>query len=208
MSTDEKKLPITMSNTGITFSEIGELYRFAQCVAASGLAPKGMEKPESIVVAIQMGLEIGLAPMQAIQNIAVINGRATLWGDAVKALVESSGFCESIDEFPEGEGDARKWVCEAKRKDRNMVRREFSVADAKRANLWTKPGPWSQYPERMLQMRARSWALRDAFPDVLRGLTVREEMQDSAIDVTPARAIAKSLDADVAEWAQTQEADV
>ena len=37
----------------------------------------------------------------------------------------------------------------------------------------------------MMQMRARSWALRDAFPDVLRGLTSAEEASD-IVDVTSA----------------------
>jgi hypothetical protein len=54
----------------------------------------------------------------------------------------------------------------------------FSVADAKRAGLWGKSGPWTQYPRRMLQLRARGFALRDAFPDVLKGLVTAEEAQD------------------------------
>jgi hypothetical protein len=55
---------------------------------------------------------------------------------------------------------------------------QFSVTDAKKAQLWGKGGPWSQYARRMLQMRARGFALRDAFPDVLRGLITAEEAQD------------------------------
>ena len=51
--------------------------------------------------------------------------------------------------------------------------------DAKRAGLWTKAGPWQTYPRRMLQMRARSFALRDAFPDVLKGLISVEEALDN-----------------------------
>ena len=54
----------------------------------------------------------------------------------------------------------------------------FSYEDAKRAGLWGKQGPWTQYPQRMAQMRARSWAVRDAFPDLLRGISVYEEQQD------------------------------
>ena len=52
------------------------------------------------------------------------------------------------------------------------------MEDAKRAGLYGKQGPWQQYPKRMLQMRARAWALRDVFPDVLRGVHVAEEAQD------------------------------
>src|SRR5262249_4628841 len=40
------------------------------------------------------------------------------------------------------------------------------------------------YRPRMMKMRARSWALRDKFADVLRGLHSAEEAQDM-VDITP-----------------------
>jgi hypothetical protein len=53
-----------------------------------------------------------------------------------------------------------------------------------------KQGPWTNYPKRMLQMRARSWCLRDVYPDVLRGVHVAEEAQDMPEkDVTPAASV-------------------
>uniref|UniRef100_A0A6M3KET3 Uncharacterized protein n=2 Tax=viral metagenome TaxID=1070528 RepID=A0A6M3KET3_9ZZZZ len=178
------------------------LWRMATIMAKSGMMPRGIEQPETVFVAVQMGLEVGLPPMAAVQNIAVINGRPSIWGDAVLGLVRASGLLESFKESFSGTfpGDDYKAVCAAKRKgDPEPIEREFSVADAKRAGLWQtearvtrrrKDGgtyetdndvPWFKYPKRMLQMRARSWALRDGFGDVLRGLQVREEMRD----VTP-----------------------
>ena len=47
----------------------------------------------------------------------------------------------------------------------------------KATRLWGK-NVWKSYPDRMLQMRARGFALRDSFPDVLKGLITREEAQD------------------------------
>src|SRR3546814_15538068 len=41
-----------------------------------------------------------------------------------------------------------------------------------------KQGPWSQYPQRMRQMRARAWAMRDGFADVLKGIGIAEEVRD------------------------------
>jgi hypothetical protein len=70
-------------------------------------------------------------------------------------------------------------VCQAKRRGYSKPTTvTFTVADAKKAGLWGKQGPWQQYPRRMLQLRARGFALRDAFPDVLRGLVTAEEAQD------------------------------
>jgi hypothetical protein len=58
------------------------------------------------------------------------------------------------------------------------ITRSFSISMAEAAGLTRKEGPWQTYPRRMLTMRARSWALRDGFADVLRGLSIREEVED------------------------------
>ena len=163
--------------------DLAEAQELAHLVLASGMAPKGMDKPETIMVAMLHGLEVGLRPLQALQNIAVINGRPALWGDAALALVRSSGLLESFSEKPEGTGEAHGWRCTAQRRDEPApITRLFTLSDAKRAGLWGKPGPWATYPERMLQMRARSWTLRDGFTDVLRGLHVAEEARDLPAD--------------------------
>ena len=69
-------------------------------------------------------------------------------------------------------------VCRVKRRGLDVAETAFAVSDAKRANLWGKAGPWSQYPARMLRFRARSFALRDQFGDALRGLLTTEEASD------------------------------
>lgn len=172
---------------------LGEAKEIASIIASSGLAPKDyIGKPDMVLVAIQMGADLGLKPMQALQNIAVINGRPSIWGDAAAALVQSSGMMERFHEtfegtFPQDDFTA---ICVIKRKGwQDEIRREFSVADAKRAHLWDKRGhnggetPWVTYPKRMLQMRARGFALRDAASDMLMGLVLVEEAQDyPAID--------------------------
>jgi len=165
---------------GFAPQTMNEAIHFSEMLAKSQMIPKQYQgKPEDILVAVQWGYEIGLAPMQALQNISVINGRPSVFGDAAMALVQSSSACEDIEEFVEGEGTSNPVaVCVAKRKGRKPVTSKFSVEDAKRANLWGKQGPWTQYPKRMLQMRARGFALRDAFPDVLKGLITSEEAMD------------------------------
>lgn len=163
----------------IQINSFSELMRFADIAASSGMVPKDyVGKPAAILIAVQMGSELGLAPMQSMQNIAVINGRPSVWGDALLGLVKASPVCDDVLETLEGEGDRMTAICVAKRKGKSPVEARFSVQDAKDAALWTKQGPWKQYPKRMLQMRARGFALRDAFPDVLRGLITAEEAAD------------------------------
>jgi hypothetical protein len=165
---------------GLALATFDDAFRFAKVVASTEFAPKDFRgKPEACMLAIQAGSEVGLSPMQSLQSIAVINGRPSIWGDAAMALVQASPVCEYVREFVEGEGDNLVAVCEAKRRGYpapTVVR--FSVADAKKAGLWGKSGPWQQYPARMLALRARGFALRNAFADALRGLITAEEAQD------------------------------
>jgi hypothetical protein len=72
------KAPINFGNQGVQLASIEDAFRFANAVAISGFAPRGMERPEAILVAIQLGAELGLTPMAALQNIALINGLRNL----------------------------------------------------------------------------------------------------------------------------------
>ena len=138
------------------------------------------------MAAIIRGMEIGLAPMQALSSIAVINGRASLWGDALPALMQRAGH--ELDSGVEGDGDKMVAWATLKRGDTGqIIRRTFSASDAKAAGLWGKQGPWQQYKSRMLQLRARGLCCRDGAADTLMGLQVAEEMRDTPKprDVTP-----------------------
>jgi len=177
---------------GFAPTSITEAIKFSEMLAKSNMVPRAYQgKPEDILVCVQWGYEIGLAPMQALQNIAVINGKPSVYGDAAMALVLASPVCEGIEESIEGEGTPNPVaVCIARRRGRAPVESRFSVEDAKRAGLWGKQGPWTAYPKRMLAMRARGFAIRDAFADVLKGLITAEEAQDYPSDKPTAKVMA------------------
>jgi hypothetical protein len=179
---------------GLVPRSIEEGWRLASMLARSELVPKQFRnRPEDVMVAIQLGAEVGFPPMQALQSIAVINGRPTLWGDGLLALIQRSpryewheeGFLvgdagAQVDRVTADEikADSTTAVCTFKRIGAPALSRFFSVAQARRAGLLTKDGPWQAYPDRMLQLRARSFAARDCFADLLRGLRSAEEAQD------------------------------
>lgn len=171
---DPRSIQIVVSDKGVQLRSFDEMSRFCLAVSQSGLAPKALQTPQAIMVAVQYGMEVGLSPMQAIQSVAVINGRPTLFGDGLLAVCQSRPDFLNIEEELTPEGAA----CTVTRRDRVPVRREFTWADAKRAKLVGKAGPWTDYPNRMLQMRARGFALRDAFADALRGFQAGEEVED------------------------------
>jgi hypothetical protein len=179
-----------VKHQGFAPQTMTEAIDFSNMLSKSTMVPKAYQnKPEDVLVAVQWGYELGLAPLQALQNIATINGKPSVYGDAAMALVQNSPVCEDVKEYFDGEGTSNPIaVCVAKRKNRTEVISKYSVEDAKRAGLWNKQGPWTQYPKRMLQMRARGFALRDAFPDVLKGLITVEEAQDYPDDTAAPQA--------------------
>lgn len=179
--TPAPKAKLTVGNkpSAIVPVDFEGAYRIANVVVSAGMAPKTLSTVEKAMVAILHGLEVGLTPMAALQAIAVINGRPTIWGDGAIGLVRSSGLLEWMKEYFEGDGPTLKAVCILKRRgEPEPVRGEFSMQDAKQAGLLGKEGPWQNYPKRMLQNRARAWPLRDTFADVLKGLHIREEVED------------------------------
>lgn len=195
----EGRAPTAFGGAGVQLQTYDDAVRFATAVYQSGLAPKGFQNPQAVLVAMQAGMELGLSPMRAVQSVAVVNGRPTLWGDALLAVAQASGLVSDVSERIDGDGDERRAVCIVTRKDGRTIERTFSVADARTAGLWAKAGPWQQYPARMLQMRARSFAIRDAVPEALCGFVTREEADDHvgpdrAKDVTPQRAAPAEAD--------------
>lgn len=193
---------------GIVPQSFEDVQRLATMAVASGLwkgdrKDTDQSKHAKATMAIMQGLECGVPPMQAVQSIAVINGKCSMYGDLLTALLWSNGF--DIDQSVSGLGDQRTASCTITRPNGKKITRTFSVADAKRARLWDdrptvrkqwegkweeKPNdsPWFRYPDRMLGWRALGLSLKDGASDVTRGMTPREVEEDGErmIDITPA----------------------
>ena len=182
---EDRRPPVTRAGA-MMMRSVEDIEWAANTMVRAKFTPYGMSK-EAACVAIMFGGEVGLSPVQAVQSIAIIKGRPCLWGDALPGLIHASGLLEDEEEVVAGEGQARACTCTVKRKGiPTPFVRSFSMADAARAGLLgPKATTWKEYPDRMLTMRARSWAYRDAFADVLRGLQIREEVNDLAEGQAP-----------------------
>ena len=178
---------------------IEEAARLADGIFQSGMAPASYECDRDgksgrnmtmvdekktkarLLIGILKAMEVGFAPITGISNIYIVNNRPTIYGDGIPALLYGSGKVLSIQEWEDGsypDADYR-WTCKITRADSpDPIERSFSMADAKRAGHIGKSGPWSQYPTRMLQMRARGLAARDGAADILCGLGIYEEVID------------------------------
>ncbi len=181
------KLNLEFGKNGIMIKNYDELVKFSATIATSDLCPKAyQDKPNNCFVAIAMGHELGLKPLQALQCICVVNGNPSLYGDAVPGLVANSKLEEwfSIEDLGKIKEDGKftenyGFKYTSKRKgNANPHSVSFTVADAGRAGLWDKAGTWKQYPSRMLMYRARTFCCRDLYPDVTKGLHTVEEMQE------------------------------
>lgn len=201
--------------TPFDFHNLGELEDWAKRAADTFMVPKNYRKrPNDILVAVQWGYELGLKPLQALNSIAVINGRPGVFGDAMPGICIASGKLESVREWTTGERNADDYTahCEVKRRGNpTPFHGQFSIADAKTARLWSpepkvtrfndngttfqadNDSPWHRFPQMMLKWRSRV-AYRDAFPDVLRGLLSVEELRDIAPE-EPAAQIVRPTDA-------------
>lgn len=175
-------------------SNIDEVIRFAEYIKHSVMVPQRFRgNSADIVMCMLKCLRLGLDPISGMQHIKVFNDKITMDTDAVMALVMGNPEFEDMEEtFDEVTMTA---TCTVKRKRRTPVTKIFSKKDAVIAGLWDKPKtPWVTYPIRMLQMRARGFALRDMFNDVIEGILPYEEvadynMENDYIDNKPKKAM-------------------
>jgi hypothetical protein len=160
---------LVVGERGLAPANAAEMFRLATFVAQSGLAPKGMSTAAQIMVAMQIGAELGITPMRSVSSISVINGKPSISGTLALGLLRSKGVKykhltfgeEFMDDYAQGikTDTGETW---------------FSVADAKRAKLWGKDGPWTQYPARMLFWRAVGHHCSEHYSAELFGIPIAE----------------------------------
>ena len=154
-----------------------EKYEMASVLCKSGLIPSGLNSPEKVFVALQWGHELGLSPMVAVNNVAVINGKPTLSADIMSAIVKRSPEYGGIEWV---EMSNKKAECKITRilpnGEKETQTSSFSIEDAEKAGLLGKD-VWKKYTKRMLKHRCLSSGLKDMFPDLLAGLYDPEEME-------------------------------
>ncbi len=179
--TDNSNVPavrpdVPVDVSGFAPRNIDEAYRLGDGFAKSGFFP-ALKTGSQVLVAMQIAKDTRVPFTSIAQNVMFVNGRVSLFGDALLGVAYASGGMTDFEETCEGEGDEAVATCRVVKKGIvTPIIRRFSVADAKAAKLWGKAGPWQTYPKRMLQMRARAWALRDA--GVTSGLSSAEELRD------------------------------
>lgn len=201
------KAQLMVGKGGIEFSDLEGLYRYSEMVVKTSLCPNDVlmykdengkmvrRTPENAaveaLVRIQMGLEVGLKPMFALRNVAVINGRPSIWGNGLRALVQSNPQCEQYSEGFTGEEGTNDFAafCTIKRTGHEPMTMTFSKQDAITAGLWGV-NVWKKFPKDMMRGKAMSRCCQATFADALGGLMWDEDAKEikrseDRIDVTP-----------------------
>jgi hypothetical protein len=140
------------------------------------------------VALITKGRELGIPPMYALSNIAVIQGKPTANAELMLALIYRDHGDRAIT-FPESDGQA----CTIAYKRRSWPEAHtysFTLDDAKQAGLMSN-ATWQKYPAAMLRARCVSAVARMAFPDSIAGMHLPEELgaevdEDGAPVIEPA----------------------
>ena len=167
-----------MTTTAMTLSDpiqpttLAELQTFAQHAAKSNLC--GMTESQALILAMR-GRDLGFSYSQALAAFHVIKGKPVLSADAMVAVCLQSGECEY---FQAVEQTNTRAVWEAKRKGRPAARYEFTIEDAKAADLMSDM--YRKHPKRMLSARAKAYLARDLFPELLMGLVDEDEAREIA----------------------------
>lgn len=178
----------TDTKTGLMVArDNGEVMRIINILNAGMVFPKSLDTPQKQIAAWQVAASLGLPPAVTMANLAIIHGSVSMWGQLPKALAERTGqlmdfqvilFDSNQNEICLGNKNLQEPVWGAVARIRRMKRRlneyAFTELDAKKANLFSKAGPWQDYRKIMYMRRAVGHATKFEFPDALMGVPVAE----------------------------------
>lgn len=192
------RVPVRLSQT----LSLDEAYRLSQNLSLASIIPKSLVgKTPDVLGIILYGQELGLAPMQALQGIYVVNGRPTLAAQTWLALLRREHHQAQVTEHTE-------LSCTVKltRGDTGETHTEtFTFAEATKAGL-TGKDVWKQHPKRMLLARAVSNAARFLCPEIALGFYAEgDDFADAPPDtiaeqiIRPADAPEEPVDAEVVD---------
>lgn len=178
MATDPALVPV--DEAPITFRTLQALLTTPSVPERYRSSPTGAH---DLLAAVLVGREIGVKPMESIGSLYLVNGRVSMEGKLMSALIHRAGH------QIKAKINTQKAVVTAFRRDpytkelNEVGSVEFGAADAKRAGLDKKP-TYKEYPQMMYFWRALAMAARMFFSDCLAGIAhVPEELDVEGAEV-------------------------
>jgi hypothetical protein len=190
MKAEDRALALASEDSAfLNVAKFEQIQRAASMLAKSDFVPAQFQgKIGNCMIALDLADRMRMHPLMLMQTMYVVHGRPGFEGKFASALINNSGrYMDPLEYEWQSAQNKPNWGCRAwairRSTEKKITGPWVTWADAKRAGLWNKQGPWTQYPKRMLKMRARSFTIRDAYADILKGLALTEEVQDYAVDL-------------------------
>ena len=151
---------------------LSDTMTLGQIFAQSGMF-KDIKTQSEAVVKILAGRELGLAPIESMNNIYIVNGKTTVMSNVISSLIKrSKKYDYKIDVLTEIECTMTFYSIEDK-KLTEIGKSSFTFKDAAKAGLANKD-VWKNYPKNMLFARALTNGARWYCPDVFSGYAPEE----------------------------------
>ena len=158
----------------IATADLEGQFRIATALSnATEAMPKGYRKqPGAVLLALAWGQSHGVDILTAIQNVSFIDGKAAVDATMQRALAKRAGYELTITVTADGV------TVGISQGGRHLGEATYTAADAEVAGL-TRKDNWKRNPEDMLVARATTRAVRRFAPDVLLGMLVADEVDDT-----------------------------
>lgn len=147
----------------------------AAMLLETGFLPEAIKTPQQAVAIMLKGRELGIPPMYALSNIAVIKGKPTANAELMLALIYRDHGDDAVVPVQAESGDTQATFLYKRRSWGNHLKFSFTIETARKAGITSNP-TWGKYPAAMLRARCISAIARFAFPDSIGGMYTPEEM--------------------------------
>jgi hypothetical protein len=150
----------------------------AQTFITSGALPESIKNAAQLIMVMQAGYEAGMQPLESINAFYIVNGKITMYGDAVTSQVIKHGH--TVEWF---DCDGNSAEVEITRGDNGKkMRGKFTIEMAIERGLTTysdgRPNKfWQKYPANMLKYKALGEIVDFIVPDALHGAPIKEVIE-------------------------------
>lgn len=162
---------VEMQRGGLEVQNLTDLRALGDLLARSGYFRDAKDAAQA-AVKVQAGLEIGVAPIQAMTQIHIVEGKPALSATLIAALIKRSGRYN----YRVVKHDEQECAIAFTENGQQVGVSTFTMQDAERAGVTRNP-VWGRYRRNMLFARSMSNGARWYCPDVFGGAVyVPEEL--------------------------------
>lgn len=164
---------------------LNKAYKNAMVLAKSDLVPDVYHnKPENVLLAMDMASRTGFSIMQVMQNLYIVKGKPSWSGSFCMNAIKACGKYDKVKYVFVGDPGTREYGCFVQAVDKatgSIVNGTCVNWEMVKAEGWDKkPGSkWITMPEQMFRYRAAAFFARTECPEVLQGVRDEYEQQDT-----------------------------